>query len=107
VNAERIAHNEALFRQANDRIAGVVMEQDRRIDDELPFLCECHRIGCTQILRLTLPAYQRVRTNRRLFICAPGHAPAADESERVVEEGPGYVVAEKYGPVGELAERLS
>ncbi len=106
MNAERIAHNEAVFRRANDRIAEAIAGQERPADDQLPFLCECPQVGCTEILRLTFPAYQRVRADRRLFVCAPGHVASADATERVVEEGPGYVVVEKHGSMGELAERL-
>jgi hypothetical protein len=76
--------------------------------EELPFLCECPREACTEILRITLPAYRKVRAHGRRFVCLAAHARhEGDASERVVREQPGYVVIEKLGTTGELAERLA
>jgi len=105
LRAARVAHNESLFRDANERIASAA----RRLDlegVELPFLCECSRATCTEIVRLTLPVFRSLRSSGRTFVCVPAHGRTGG-SERIVDEKPGYVVVEKLGRVGEIAERLA
>jgi len=104
--AARIAHNEARFREANERIASSAAQVGSSNEDALPFLCECPRVTCTEIVRLTLPAYRDVREHVRRFFCISEHAQPAD-GEHIVDEQPGYAVVEKSGLSGELAERLA
>lgn len=54
----RIAHNETLFREVNERIeAG----QSPVADDELvAFRCECGSLRCNQLVELTVAEYERV-----------------------------------------------
>ena len=56
------------------------------------------------LLELSLPTYERVRQNPRRFLLAPGHE--VPEVEVVVERAEAYVVVEKRGEAGDLAERL-
>ncbi len=54
-------------------------------------------------MTLTLPEYEQVRALPRRFVMIRDHE--LPEVERVVAQGPGYVIVEKFGPAGERAER--
>ena len=99
---QQAARNESAFRKVNEGIdAGRGLTE---VDQELPFVCECGRLGCTEMIRLSVSTYQAVRRSGRRFIVRPDHV--EPESEKVVEEGDGYVVTEKTGIAGEKAEEL-
>jgi hypothetical protein len=104
-SAERIARNDATFREANESIAQTA--EAYRVDAAVPFICECAEPTCTQIVRLSLVEYGHVRSNPRWFVNAVGHQVAAQGWARVVEEKPGYVVVEKIGRAGEIAAELA
>jgi hypothetical protein len=107
VSAERIGRNNATFRAANERLGEVAAVQDRGPDEWLPFLCECADPACTQVIRVALREYRSVRSDPRRFVVCPGHDAIASGFVRVVEEHTGYVVTEKVGRAGEVAERLA
>jgi hypothetical protein len=101
---QRAARNEALFREVNENIA--------RLEDsygttatEPAFICECANDGCTEQFAVDLETYQRVREQPRLFFVLPGHQ--HPELERVVETHSDYLIVEKTGEAGEVAERTS
>jgi hypothetical protein len=50
---ERIARNNQTFREANEKIRAKADEYDAPLE-RIPFLCECPRPDCTEIVRLTL-----------------------------------------------------
>lgn len=104
-SAERVARNDATFRDANEAIRARASHLSS--DMELvPFICECADLRCTKILRLTLDEYEAVRAHGRRFLMAPGHSDAAGEHGRIVAEQASYVVFEKTGRAGELAGEL-
>jgi hypothetical protein len=98
-SAERIGKNEAIFRDINERIeAGrLPAEVSRRV----PFCCECARLGCNELISVTIGAYETVRANPRRFLLAVGHE--IDGAERVVETNAAYIVVEKTGEAGATA----
>lgn len=104
-SAERIARNDATFREANASIAEKA--EAYRIDAAIPFICECAEPTCAQIVRLSLDEYRHVRSNPRWFVNAVGHHVAAQGWAKVVAEKAGYVVVEKIGRAGEIAEDLA
>jgi len=61
---ERLAHNEATFRDANQEIhAALVAHQ---FDAEFaPFICECSDPECRRIIKVPLGAFRDVRASRR------------------------------------------
>jgi hypothetical protein len=89
VPLEQLARNEVLFREVNERIAGLVGLQD----GPLEFLCECSDVACTDAIKLHLEEYETVRTGSKLFVIAPGHELQA--VERVVEEHDRFLVVER------------
>jgi hypothetical protein len=106
VTQERVARNDSLFREANERIEAVAEEQELTVHP-VPFICECADLHCTQITQLTLEEYWHVRSNPRWFINAPGHDAAGLGAVAVVEDHDSYVVVEKQRYAGEIAEALA
>jgi hypothetical protein len=102
---ERIAVNNARFRDANERIREVA--EEHRVDIAVPFICECPDEECVETLRLELDDYRSFRAHPRHFLNAPGHDRAAGSAVRVVSQQDGYVVVEKIGHAGEIAEKLA
>lgn len=100
---ERIARNNATFRDANEHIgaaAGIY-----GIDSPVPFICECADAHCSEIVRLTLEEYDEIRADSRHFLHVAGHQDAAGPT-RIVARRDGYVIVEKRGRAGEIAEAL-
>ena len=102
---ERRAHNEALFRDLNER----VKEVDERLDSDgmgtpaadIEFLCECGSIDCATRFTMARSDYEAVRQDGSHFVVLPGHV---DEAiEHVVEVRPGYVIVQKDEEAGEIA----
>jgi hypothetical protein len=102
---EKLAENEALFRGANEKLQQYATAN---VDDALrrvvPFLCECDRVACTEVILVTLTEYERVRADSHRSILAKGHS--NDEIENVVEESDGYVVTEKFGVAARVYDEL-
>jgi hypothetical protein len=99
--AQRLARNESRFRKVNESIdAGRGL---RAADESLPVVCECGRLGCTEVIEVPVGEYERVRASGRRFIVCPDHV--ADELEHVVERAEGHVVVEKEGRAAAAAER--
>ena len=99
---ERLARNEALFREVNERL----QELGRRTgtaEGGLDAVCECADETCVQRIHLSVREYERVRAHPRRFVTRPGHVA---DVERVVARAEGYVVVEKHGEAGDVAEAL-
>ena len=99
---QRAARNEALFREVNENIARLEERYGSTITESV-FICECADEGCTDQLAVDHDTYRRVREHPRLFFVLPGHQDP--ELERVVETHDDYLVVEKTGEAGEVAER--
>jgi hypothetical protein len=97
----RLAKNEALLREVNDRIHEVGERLRVLPDDELlEFRCECGRPDCEELISLTAREYEHVRSDNDRFAVAHGHEEA--EIERVVERDERYVVVDKRPEVEPL-----
>jgi hypothetical protein len=96
----RSAQNEAVFREINERIEAGHWPDD--LDEGVAFRCECGEFACNLLVEVTLDAYERVRADARHFLVSPGHELPAIEV--VVERHAGYLVVEKEGLAGEIAE---
>jgi hypothetical protein len=76
----RLAQNEAVFREASERI--------RRVGgDRAEFICECADKRCTAQVALSLDEYEAVRRDPKQFVVLPGHQ-IPDIEEIVREEQP-------------------
>ena len=100
----RIGKNEALFREVNDRIERVT-ESLQVTTENLWILCECGDESCLEKVEVSLPEYERIRSDPALFFVLPGHE--LPDVEDVVEEAPGYyIVRKRSGGPAELATEL-
>ena len=98
-----MAENEAIFRDANERIQARARELE--FPKPVPFLCECGAPDCHEIVSVSLDAYTEVRSRPTQFLVAPGHEPVAESGGHVVAEHEGHLVVEKTGVAGEVAAR--
>jgi hypothetical protein len=99
---QRLAENQSLFRGGiNQRLR----EGHARfaLEGQQEFVCECADMTCTERMLLTIEEYEQVRSNPRRFVIVPGHEISGVED--VVEEHRDYIVVEKFGAGGEVAER--
>jgi hypothetical protein len=97
----RLAENEILFREINDRIkqAADTHGPDAHVYE---FLCECSNRDCTLLIPMTVGEYRRLRAESTHFATAPDHH--LPEIEVVVMRSENYWIVEKQGEAGELAE---
>jgi hypothetical protein len=95
---ERKAENEAIFREANERIRAIRTELS--IDGKTPFFCECDDTSCRELVLLELHEYEAVRAEPASFLIVPGHP---HDSGPVVREHDTYVVVEKEGAARRIA----
>lgn len=100
---QRAARNESLFREVNQNIA-LLEERHGTTVSEPVFLCECADAGCTEQLAVDADTFRRVRAQPRLFLLRPGHDDP--QLERVVEARGDYVIVEKTGEAGRVAEEI-
>jgi hypothetical protein len=102
----RLAQNEALFREVNERVSDVSTEWtgDGSGLETLGLVCECGRQTCTKTLSIPRAVYEDVRRNGARFIIVPGHE--IEDVEHVVERSDTYSVVEKVGEAKRYAEHL-
>jgi hypothetical protein len=98
----RIARNEAVFREVNERIAELASEfglGDRRLE----LVCECGDASCAKQIEMTAAEYEAIRSDAVLFALYPDHEnPKVDE---VVEKHDAYhVVRKREGVPAKVAE---
>jgi hypothetical protein len=98
---ERIARNETLFRQANERVKDVSDAFGSLDPAPVDFVCECGNADCTEPVSLTLAEYEQVRSVPTHFFVVPDHVTPAIEV--VVGEEAGYVVVEKRPAAARIA----
>ncbi|TMM16920.1 MAG: hypothetical protein E6F98_00475 [Actinobacteria bacterium] len=98
---ERLAKNEVLFREINERIEEAAAPHGRRDGHVFEFFCECSNADCTLLLPMTLASYEAVRSNPEAFVIAPGHD--LPEIETVIARHPAYQVVRKGGEAVALA----
>jgi hypothetical protein len=99
----RLAMNEALFRDVNERIREISDTFGQK-DATYDFLCECSDPACAERVILTRAEYEYVRSDSTRFVVAKGHA--VPEVETVVERAKDHVVVEKEGAAADIAVHL-
>ena len=96
---ERIAKNEVIFREVNERIREVVPSDNGGID----FLCECGREDCVEQIPLTTEEYEHVRADPVQFFVKPGHA--SHDVEEVIADHERFLLVKKHAEEQEIARR--
>jgi hypothetical protein len=93
----RLAKNEAIFREVNERVAEITqaLGPDPRSSERIDgLICECSDPECLERLgRLTISEYETVRHDPRRFIIAANHQAA--DVETVIERNAAYWIVEK------------
>jgi hypothetical protein len=97
---QRTARNEAIFREINEGIRRGRWPGEE--DSITSFRCECASLGCTEMLELSFRDYEQIRNHPRRFIVHPGHE--RPNVEVVVDAYPTYLIVQKVGEAGEVAE---
>jgi hypothetical protein len=101
---ERVARNETLFREFNERVEDMAEGFDLRSEGDsmrIGFVCECGDLDCLERLELTRAAYEEVRSDPKRFVVVPGHEDM--KIARVVAREGGYLVVEKIDEAAEVA----
>jgi len=100
---KRLAQNETLFREINERVNELAARHGT--DGHLyTYFCECSNPDCTLQLELTNLTYEAVRAHSARFIVAPGHEMPGIET--VIERSDSWWLVEKYDETAEFAEEL-
>jgi hypothetical protein len=101
LSAERAAHNECVFRDANERIEQR-LEELSSLEDRSPFLCECQDPLCVSPVWLTVEEYEAVRAHSTRFFVVRDH----EDDGEVIARRDGYDLIEKHGIEGGVAAAL-
>jgi hypothetical protein len=101
--AKRLAMNEVLFREMNERVEERVQSS---AGSGTPFeiICECANIDCRQRITLTTTEYEQAHADPAQFTIAPGHT--AIDIEEVVTRNQHFDVVRKRGLAGDIAEAI-
>jgi len=92
VRGDRIARNEVLFREVNERVQEIA---GGSAADSVLVVCECGMVDCTAELSLTREEYVALRADPVAFAVRPDHV--EPEVEYVVAERADHVVVRKMG----------
>jgi hypothetical protein len=98
---DRLARNEALFRQVNERVRDVSEAFATLDPNPVDFVCECGLPDCTEPVALRLHEYEAVRSVPTQFFVLPAHV--LPEMERVIADHGSYVVVEKLPDEQDIA----
>ena len=100
---KRLALNEALFRETNERL-----EERVRLfvgeEEMFGILCECSDLDCAERIALLKDEYDAVRADSAQFAVKPGHSIGG--IEEVVARTDRFETVRKVGVAGEVAEFL-
>jgi hypothetical protein len=101
-HAARVARNQDLFRNVNERVKDV----NEAFGDLLPltdWLCECADTACAERIALTLDEYEALRAEPTQFAVAPSESHVFFEVENVVDQTERYWVVDKIGTAARVA----
>ena len=98
---ERVAQNEASSREMNEQLE---QAHEDAPGDYFRIICECGNLGCTRVIAISIPEYEAVRSDARLFAVLPDHV--MPDVEDVVRGTDRFVVVRKDdGTPAEIVER--
>jgi hypothetical protein len=102
---ERLARNEAVFREVNERIQALQETSSTDPEEEIDFLCECGNEECTETVQMTLAEYEDVRNDATQFVVLPGHE--TPEVERVTDANARFRVVRKHPGEAAIAKEMN
>lgn len=89
-----IAH-QTLRRVVNESISGLNKDFQVAHPELIDVICECVHMDCTELVSMTVAAYEALRRFPTRFVVKAGHE--VPEGERIVSEAAEYIVVEKHG----------
>jgi hypothetical protein len=90
---ERKAANEAVFREVNEQVVELQERFSVENGEPLSLVCECDRLGCAELLRVSLATYEAIRADGACFLVVPGHEDLS--VEEVVDAFDGCTIVRK------------
>jgi hypothetical protein len=100
---KRLALNEALFRETNERL-----EERVRLfvgeEEQFGIICECANLDCNERITLSKDEYAALRSDPAQFAIKPGHT--IENIEEVVARNDRFEIVRKQGVAAEVAEFL-
>jgi hypothetical protein len=96
---ERIARNEVLFREVNERVKDLTPSEGG-----IEFICECGDEECIDRVSLSADEYERVRSDPVEFFVKPGHE--IPDVEEVVETHDRFLLVRKHVEERDIARQL-
>ena len=101
----RMAQNEALFREVNERVQETASQfGDFGENSPQEYFCECANPDCTFRLTLTPAQYTSIRADPKQFVVLPLHY--TPEVETLAVKKDAYWIVRKAGEAGEYVEKL-
>jgi hypothetical protein len=97
------AQNEAAFREANEDINAIIDGHGADLP-AAPFVCECGDRACRRLINVPVSTYREVRKSPRRFFYDLAHDGQTDEETSTIETHDRFLVVEKSGVAGEIAE---
>ena len=95
----RLALNQAIFREVNERVRGIYEAFD--LTGRLDLMCDCGSPSCTSKITMPSSDYEQVRADPLQFAIVPGHQNHA--VERVIAHEKTYMLVRKRGDSAVLA----
>jgi hypothetical protein len=90
VSLERLARNQALFREVNERLLEL---SEGFQDGSMQFVCECSNEDCTLTVKMNHREYESVRGHSTFFVIATGHEIL--EVEKIIDRHDGWTIVQK------------
>jgi hypothetical protein len=90
VSLERLARNQALFREVNERLLEL---SEGFHDGSMQFVCECSHEDCTLTVNMNHDEYESVRARSTFFVVASGHEILA--VEKIIDHRDGWTIVQK------------
>ena len=90
VSLERLARNQALFREVNERLLELT---EGFHDGSMQFVCECSNEDCTLTVSMNHDEYESVRARSTFFVVSTGHEIL--EIEKVIDRQNGWTIVQK------------
>ena len=91
VSLERLARNQALFREVNERM--LELNDGFQDGSSMVFVCECSNVDCTATMTIGRENYESVRAHPTFFAIASGHELL--EIEKVIDERNDFTIVQK------------
>jgi hypothetical protein len=96
----RLGTNQSLFRAVNEEVERISMDEGEASPTR--FVCECASPDCSSEILLHINDYEAIRDDPTHFFVLPDHV--FPEVEDVVDDRGDYVIVEKHGVGGRVAE---